>query len=62
MRELSETIQQRLAEAYESLSAAKQDGDVYLADLRQSEIDELRRIAANHDLPHTRAAMGADEA
>ncbi|WP_198653717.1 hypothetical protein [Actinocorallia populi] len=51
MSELNETIQQRLAEAYESLHAAKTEGDVYLADLRQSEIDELRRIAANHDLP-----------
>ncbi len=51
MSELNETIQQRLAEAYESLHAAKLEGDIYLADLRQSEIDELRRIAANHDLP-----------
>ena len=51
MRELNETIQQRLTDAYESLHAAKKDGDVYLVDLRQSEIDELRRIAANHDLP-----------
>jgi len=51
MRELNETIQQRLAEAYASLQAARSEGDVYLADLRQSEIDELRRIAADHDLP-----------
>ncbi|GAA0964718.1 hypothetical protein [Actinocorallia libanotica] len=51
MSELNETIQQRLAEAYESLQTAQREGDIYLADLRQSEIDELRRIAANHDLP-----------
>ncbi|MCD0451964.1 hypothetical protein LO762_22610 [Actinocorallia sp. API 0066] len=51
MRELNETIQQRLKEAYASLQAATRDGDTYLADLRQSEIDELRRIADNHDLP-----------
>ncbi|GAA3218002.1 hypothetical protein [Actinocorallia longicatena] len=56
MRELSETIQQRLDEAYASLRAATLDGDVYLVDLRQAEIDELRRIAANHDLlPHAGA-------
>lgn len=51
MRELNETIQQRIAEAYASLDAAKREGDLYLVDLRQSEIDELRRIAAAHDLP-----------
>lgn len=51
MRELNETIQQRLNEAYASLQAANREGDTYLADLRQSEIDELRRIAEAHDLP-----------
>jgi hypothetical protein len=55
MRELSETIQQRLTEAYASLHAAKLEDDVYLVDLRQAEIEELRRIAANHDLPHAGA-------
>jgi hypothetical protein len=57
MRELSETIQQRLAEAYESLNTARSEGDVYLADVRQSEIDELRRIAANNGLPHPSSAL-----
>jgi hypothetical protein len=60
MRELSETIQQRLAEAYESLRTARNEGDVYLADVRQSEIDELRRIAANHDLSHPTSALADD--
>lgn len=50
MGELSRTIEQRLSEAYESLRSAHAEGDPYLADVRQSEIDELRRIAANHDI------------
>ncbi|MEO5875842.1 MAG: hypothetical protein ABIS86_02810 [Streptosporangiaceae bacterium] len=60
MRELSETIQQRLTEAYESLHTARSEGDVYLADVRQAEIEELRRIAANHDLPHATSALADD--
>ncbi|MFF5260986.1 hypothetical protein ACFY4C_18765 [Actinomadura viridis] len=50
MGELSRTIQQRLDDAYESLRHAHADGDIYLADIRQEEIKELRRIAANHDI------------
>ncbi|MBA9004528.1 MULTISPECIES: hypothetical protein [Thermomonospora] len=50
MGELSRTIEQRLADAYASLRAARAEGDAYLADIRQAEIEELKRIAANHDL------------
>ncbi|WP_169744409.1 hypothetical protein [Spirillospora albida] len=50
MGELSNTIQQRLEDAYASLRSAHADGDTYLADIRQEEINELRRIAANHDI------------
>jgi hypothetical protein len=50
MGELSRAIQQRLNDAYESLRHAHADDDIYLADIRQEEIKELRRIAANHDL------------
>ncbi|MEU5882317.1 hypothetical protein [Spirillospora sp. NPDC047279] len=50
MGELSRMIRQRLDDAYESLRSAHADGDTYLADIRQEEIKELRRIAANHDI------------
>ncbi|QXJ20691.1 hypothetical protein AGRA3207_001450 [Actinomadura graeca] len=50
MGELSRMIQQRLDDAYASLRSAHADGDTYLADIRQEEINELRRIAANHDI------------
>lgn len=50
MGELSNTIQQRLTDAYEALRTARADGDMYSADTRQAEIEDLHRIAANHDL------------
>ncbi|MDL4775018.1 MULTISPECIES: hypothetical protein [Thermomonosporaceae] len=50
MGELSSMIHQRLEHAYASLRSAHADGDTYLADIRQEEIRELRRIAANHDI------------
>lgn len=50
MGELSRMIQQRLDDAYASLRTAHADGDTYLVDIRQEEISELRRIAANNDI------------
>jgi hypothetical protein len=50
MGEFVRAIQQRLDDAYESLRDAHAVGDIYLADIRQEEIKELRRIAANHDV------------
>ncbi|WP_433335995.1 hypothetical protein [Spirillospora sp. CA-294931] len=50
MGELSRMIQQRLDDAYASLRHAHSENDTYLADIRQEEIKELRRIAANHDI------------
>ncbi|WP_018656817.1 hypothetical protein [Actinomadura flavalba] len=50
MGELSQVIQQRLEDAYASLRTARAEGDTYLADIRQEEINELRRIAANNDV------------
>ncbi|WP_192809831.1 hypothetical protein [Actinomadura rudentiformis] len=50
MGELSRAIRQRLDDAYESLQHAHANDDTYLADIRQEEIKELRRIAANHDI------------
>ncbi|MBW8484743.1 hypothetical protein [Actinomadura parmotrematis] len=50
MGELSRQIQQRLDDAYASLRSAHAAGDTYLVDIRQEEIKELRRIAANNDI------------
>ncbi|WP_019631270.1 hypothetical protein [Actinomadura atramentaria] len=50
MGELTHAIQQRLDAAYASLRTARADGDAYLADIRQEEINELRRIAAANDI------------
>ena len=50
MGELSRMIKQRLDDAYASLRTAHAEGDAYLADIRQEEISELRRIAANNDI------------
>ncbi|MER7543290.1 hypothetical protein [Actinomadura sp.] len=50
MGEFSRMIQQRLDDAYASLRIAHAEGDTYLADIRQEEISELRRIAANNDV------------
>ncbi|MQY08183.1 hypothetical protein [Actinomadura macrotermitis] len=50
MGELTRVIQQRLDDAYESLRSAHAAGDTYLVDIRQEEISELRRIAANNDI------------
>lgn len=50
MGELSNTIEQRLTDAYASLRSARATGDAHLAEIRQEEISELRRIARNHDI------------
>lgn len=50
MGELSNAIEQRLSDAYESLRTAREAGDPFLAEVRQEEISELRRIARNHDI------------
>lgn len=50
MGELSRMIKQRLSEAYESLRNARDDGDPYLTDTHQAEIDDLHRIADDHGI------------
>jgi hypothetical protein len=50
MGELARAIEQRLSDAYASLRNARAEGDTFLADIRQSEIEELKRIAANNDI------------
>ena len=57
MGELSSTINQRLSEAYEHLRAARAEGDTYLTDAHQAEIEDLNRIAHEHGIepqrPHS---------
>jgi hypothetical protein len=50
MGELSSTIHQRLSEAYDSMHTAHEEGDAFLADAHQAEIEDLHRIAANHNI------------
>lgn len=50
MGELSRTIEERLQHAYDSLRTARHTGDSYLVEVRQAEIEDLRRIAANNDI------------
>lgn len=50
MGELSHMIEKRLSEAYESLRAARADGDQYLTDAHQAEIEDLQRIAVDNGI------------
>lgn len=50
MGEFRSTLQRRLSDAYASLRAAEAEGDHFLADARQAEIEDLRRLAANNDV------------
>jgi hypothetical protein len=50
MGELTAEICHRLENATASLRTAEQTGDDYLADVRRSEIAELKRIATAHDI------------
>ena len=50
MGELNYTIEQRLNDAYRSLRNAHADGDLFLVDARQAEIEDLYRIAADHGI------------
>ena len=50
MGELAAMIEQRIAEAAESLRTARAEGDAFLVDAREAEIDDLRRIANEHGI------------
>jgi hypothetical protein len=58
MGELAAMIEQRIAEASESLRTARDEGDTFLVDAREAEIDDLRRIATDHGIQ----PAGADQA
>ena len=58
MGELSSMINERLSEAYEHLRVARAEGDTYLTDTHQAEIEDLCRIAHEHGIeprPHCEA-------
>ncbi|HZB34179.1 MAG TPA: hypothetical protein VE465_28715 [Streptosporangiaceae bacterium] len=50
MGELAAMIDQRIAEASESLRTARAEDDAFLVDAREAEIDDLRRIANEHGI------------
>jgi hypothetical protein len=50
MGDLRTTIHERLSEAYESMRTAHTDGDHFLVEARQAEIEDLRRIAVQHGI------------
>lgn len=50
MGELRTVIHQRLHDAYESIRAARVDGDDFLIDARRAEIEDLQRIASDHGI------------
>jgi hypothetical protein len=54
--ELTATIQQRLSDAYDSMRTARDTGDDLLVEAQRGEIDDLRRIAANHGIDIPRCA------
>jgi hypothetical protein len=50
MGELASMIEQRIAEASESLRMARAEDDAFLVDAREAEIDDLRRIATENGI------------
>ncbi|PRX92436.1 hypothetical protein [Allonocardiopsis opalescens] len=50
MGEFAAEVRLRLSEAYASLEAARANGDLYLAEARTLDIEDLRRIASRHDI------------
>ncbi len=57
MGELAAMIEQRIAEASESLRTARAEGDAFLVDAREAEIDDLRRIATEHGIDPDRGMI-----
>jgi hypothetical protein len=50
MTEFHTEISRRAAHAVQSLNLARESGDDYLATVRQSELENLARLAAEHGL------------
>lgn len=49
MSEFLQEVQIRLESASQSLAEAERDGDDYLAQIRQGEIESLLRLAMEHE-------------
>jgi hypothetical protein len=52
-------ILQRIRKAEEDLHAAKESGDDFLAEVEQSELDDLHRLAAEHGIQVSDDAVSA---
>jgi len=50
MSEFANEITERVAQASTSLSEAAESGDDFLVDVRVGELEDLARIAADHDV------------
>jgi hypothetical protein len=50
MGELRMTIHERLADAYEAIRSARTVGDEFMIEARKAEIEDLHRIALDHDI------------
>jgi hypothetical protein len=50
MSELTTMLAERVAEARRSLVEARRSGDDYLVDVRLGELEELARLAREHDV------------
>jgi hypothetical protein len=50
MSEFASEIAERVAQASTSLEDARSEGDDYLVDVRIGELEELARVAADHDV------------
>lgn len=50
MSEFASEITERVAQASSSLADAQAEGDDYLVDVRVGELEELARVAADHDV------------
>ncbi len=50
MSEFANEITERVAQASSSLREAAESGDDFLADVRVGELEELARVAADHDV------------
>lgn len=50
MGELRTAIHERLSDAYAGMRAACTDGDDYMVETHKAEIEDLQRIAIDHDI------------
>lgn len=50
MSEMARNLRERVLEATSSLNDAAETGDDYLAEVRVGELEELQRLASEHDI------------